>query len=160
MTRAIARDPIYGSGASRDFWPVKTPWRIEGPQAENPKSLISSRFPSLTRVTRGASATERGLLSADAPEPGSLRRAELEATAACSHDGHLRCEVPGCRFDFESVYGEVEAGFAEVHHLRPLAEMDGSVETTLDVPAVVCANCHRMLHLGGECRAMKGLVKK
>src|SRR5271167_4888988 len=69
MTRAIARDPIYGSGASRDFWPVKTPWRIEGPQAENPKSLISSRFPSLTRVTRGASATERGLLSADAPEP-------------------------------------------------------------------------------------------
>jgi len=57
------------------------------------------------------------------------------------------------------VYGELGAGFAEVlHHLRPLAEMDGPVETMLDDPAVVCVNCHRMLHLGGECRAMKGLV--
>ena len=64
------------------------------------------------------------------------------------------------RIYFESVYGEVGAGFAEVHHLRPLAEMDGPVETTLDDLAVVCANCHRMIRLGGECRAMKGLVKK
>jgi hypothetical protein len=60
---------LQGSGASRDFGHVKTRWRIEGPQAENPKCLISSRFLSLTRVTRGASVTELGLSSADAPEP-------------------------------------------------------------------------------------------
>jgi hypothetical protein len=58
-----------GSGASRDFGPAKTSWRIEDPQAAKQKCLISSRFPSLTRVPLSASAAERRLLSADAPEP-------------------------------------------------------------------------------------------
>jgi hypothetical protein len=58
-----------GSGASRDFGPAKTPSRIEDPQAAKQKCLISSRFPSLTRVLLSASAAERRLLSADAPEP-------------------------------------------------------------------------------------------
>jgi hypothetical protein len=58
-----------GSGASRDFGPSKTSWRIEDPQAAKQKCLISSPFPSLTRVPLSASAAERRLLSADAPEP-------------------------------------------------------------------------------------------
>jgi hypothetical protein len=52
------------------------------------------------------------------------------------------------------------AGFAEVQHLRPQAQMDRPVETTLNDLTVVCANCHRMIHLGGECREMTGLVSK
>src|ERR1700687_3279273 len=60
---------IGGSGASRDFGPAKTSWRIEDPQAAKQKCLISSRFPSLTRVPLSASAAERRLLSAGAPEP-------------------------------------------------------------------------------------------
>jgi hypothetical protein len=63
-----------GSGASRDFGPAKTSWRIEDPQAAKQKCLISSRFPSLTRVPLSASAAERRLLSADAPEPLKLPR--------------------------------------------------------------------------------------
>src|ERR1017187_2784939 len=58
-----------GSGASRDFGPAKTSWRIEDPQSAKQKCLISSRFPSLTRVPLSASAAECRLLSADAPEP-------------------------------------------------------------------------------------------
>jgi hypothetical protein len=61
---------LLGSGASRDFGPAKTSWRIDDPQAAKQKCLISSRFPSLTRVPLSASAAERRLLSADAPEPG------------------------------------------------------------------------------------------
>jgi len=90
----------------------------------------------------------------------SLRRTKLAAAIANSKDGRLRCEVPGCGFDFEAVYGGLGTGFAEVHHLSPLAKMDGPVETTLNDLAVVCANCHRMIHLGSECRPMKGLIKK
>ena len=89
----------------------------------------------------------------------SLRRAKVAAAIANSKDGRLRCEVPNCGFDFEAVYGRLGTGFAEVHHLRPLADMDAPVETTLDDLAVVCANCHRMIHLGGECRPMKSLIK-
>lgn len=53
----------------------------------------------------------------------------------------------GCGFDFESKYGERGRGFIEIHHTKPLYEMDG--ETVIDpetdlVP--VCSNCHRMIH--------------
>jgi hypothetical protein len=57
-----------GSGASREFGSAKAAWRIEDSRAANPECLISNRFPSLTRVTFGASAVERRLLSTDAPE--------------------------------------------------------------------------------------------
>jgi hypothetical protein len=54
------------------------------------------------------------------------------------------CEV--CGFSFEQCYGEAGAGFAEVHHLTPLHDTDGIRRTTLEDLAIVCANCHRMLH--------------
>jgi hypothetical protein len=63
--------------------------------------------------------------------------------------GRLPCEV--CGFDFLEVYGALGEGFAEAHHKRSLAEspVNGQV-TSLDDLAIVCANCHRMLHLGPE----------
>ena len=60
--------------------------------------------------------------------------------------GKLSCEV--CGFDFAEVYAEVGEGFCEVHHITPLAEVDGEVETKLEDLAIVCSNCHRMLHRG------------
>ena len=58
--------------------------------------------------------------------------------------GRLSCEV--CTFDFAAFYGPLGDGFAECHHLRPLAEArPGTVNTLRDL-AIVCANCHRMLH--------------
>jgi predicted HNH restriction endonuclease len=117
---------------------------------------------SLAHARTRAAAEEGRIqkrLSVHRSRERSLRAAKLAAAIAKSPDGHLRCEVPGCGFDFEAVYGKLGAGFAEVHHLRPLAQMDGPVETTLGDLAVVCANCHRMIHLGGECRKMTGLVR-
>jgi hypothetical protein len=70
----------------------------------------------------------------------------------------LRCEVAGCRFDFEAVYGAIGAGYAHVHHLRPLSEAEMPVKTTLADLAVVCANCHAMIHLGGACRPLADLI--
>jgi hypothetical protein len=58
--------------------------------------------------------------------------------------GRLACSV--CGFDFFAVYGEIGAEFCEVHHLRPLAESGMEVETRLEDLAIVCSNCHRMLH--------------
>ncbi len=89
----------------------------------------------------------------------SLRRAKLDAFRR-GHHGRLFCEVPGCGFNFETVYGHLGRGFAEVHHLRPLAELDGPISTTLTDLAVVCANCHRMIHRNSECRALEAIVPK
>ena len=49
---------LWGSGASGDFGPEKTGWRTEDRQAAKHTCLISSSFPSPTRVTEGASAAE------------------------------------------------------------------------------------------------------
>lgn len=88
----------------------------------------------------------------------SLRDAKITQAIENSRHGRLLCEVPRCGFDFEDVYGASGRGAAEVHHLTPLASIDHVVETTLDDLAVVCANCHRMIHLGGECKALDKLI--
>jgi 5-methylcytosine-specific restriction protein A len=63
-------------------------------------------------------------------------------------EGVLRCEV--CRFDFTAFYGALGEGYAECHHLTPLAEAGTEARTRLGDLAIVCANCHRMLHRPGS----------
>lgn len=55
--------------------------------------------------------------------------------------GKLACEA--CGFDFKQVYGE---DFAEAHHRAPLSAIEIEVETTPNDLAILCANCHRMIH--------------
>ena len=56
----------------------------------------------------------------------------------------LVCEV--CDFDFAMVYGKLGEGFAECHHRIPLSHLDGESPTRLADLAIICANCHRILH--------------
>jgi 5-methylcytosine-specific restriction protein A len=88
----------------------------------------------------------------------SLRDAKLRAARSANTDSRLRCEVPGCGFDFEEIYGALGRNYAHVHHTRPLADFDGPVLVTLADLAVVCANCHAMVHRGGECRPLHSLI--
>jgi 5-methylcytosine-specific restriction enzyme A len=57
--------------------------------------------------------------------------------------GRLACEV--CGFDFLAAYGTLGHGFMECHHVVPLS-VTGHTITTLRDLALVCPNCHRMLH--------------
>jgi predicted HNH restriction endonuclease len=51
-----------------------------------------------------------------------------------------------CGYDFEATYGIIGQGFAEVHHVVPLADA-GTRETDPRTDlSVLCANCHRMVH--------------
>ncbi|MRG45026.1 HNH endonuclease [Chitinophaga sp. SYP-B3965] len=58
--------------------------------------------------------------------------------------GKLVCEI--CEFDFYERYGELGIGFIECHHRTPLSSLQASSKTSLKDLALVCANCHRMLH--------------
>jgi 5-methylcytosine-specific restriction protein A len=60
--------------------------------------------------------------------------------------GKLACEA--CIFEFEEFYGKIGTGFIECHHLTPLKTFKAESSTTLDDLALVCSNCHRMLHVG------------
>lgn len=60
------------------------------------------------------------------------------------HKGRLDCEV--CDFNFEYFYGQRGKEFIECHHKMPLSKLTPKTITKLDDLAIVCANCHRMLH--------------
>jgi predicted HNH restriction endonuclease len=67
----------------------------------------------------------------------------------------LKCEVPRCGFDFALTYGELGKEFAYVHHLKPLGEAPAEGrKIELNDLAIVCANCHAMIHRGGQCRPL------
>jgi predicted HNH restriction endonuclease len=87
----------------------------------------------------------------------SLRRTKLREALRAS--GRLTCEVRGCGFDFAAVYGGLGDGFAEVYHVVPLAEYDGPRETRLEDLAIVCSNCHRMIHRDGGSRTLEDVAK-
>lgn len=52
-----------------------------------------------------------------------------------------------CGFDFEKKYGELGKGYIEVHHIKPLSDLDEEVVVNPATDLIcVCSNCHRMLH--------------
>ena len=57
----------------------------------------------------------------------------------------LRCEI--CDFSFAAFYGKAAADYCEVHHLVPLGEAEGARKTSLKDLVILCANCHRVVHL-------------
>lgn len=58
--------------------------------------------------------------------------------------GHLSCEV--CEFDFQQRYGDRGKGFIEAHHTKPIETLTDGSKTKLEDLALVCSNCHRMIH--------------
>lgn len=56
----------------------------------------------------------------------------------------LICQV--CEFDFVDRYGDLGEGYIEGHHTKPISEMVENETTKVKDIALVCANCHRMLH--------------
>jgi 5-methylcytosine-specific restriction enzyme A len=69
--------------------------------------------------------------------------AKKKASALKKH-GRLQCEV--CSFDFEAQYGSRGLGFIEAHHTKPLHTLSPGDKTRLEDLALLCSNCHRMVH--------------
>ncbi len=58
--------------------------------------------------------------------------------------GELFCTI--CSFSYSRTYGDLGEGYIEAHHVKPISERDGAEETKVEDLAIVCANCHRMIH--------------
>lgn len=57
----------------------------------------------------------------------------------------MKCMI--CGFDFEEVYGEAGRNYIEVHHMKPLAELEEEVEINPETDLVcICSNCHSIIH--------------
>jgi 5-methylcytosine-specific restriction endonuclease McrA len=72
--------------------------------------------------------------------------------------GRLICEA--CGLDFLSVYGSGGERCCEVHHINPLADADGAVVTRMEDLALLCSNCHRIVHSTSPITTVAELAKK
>lgn len=79
-------------------------------------------------------------------------RALIQAKKANSD---YRCEV--CEFNFEETYGVIGREYILAHHLKAIAV--GPSKTTLDDIALVCANCHAMIHTKNPTISIEELRK-
>lgn len=69
--------------------------------------------------------------------------------------GKLECEV--CSFNFFERYGDLGDGFIECHHKKSVHLLEPNERTKMADLALVCANCHRMLHRSRDGLAVNKL---
>jgi 5-methylcytosine-specific restriction protein A len=80
-----------------------------------------------------------------------VRHSRIERNTAASKKvknilGHI---CMGCGFDFKRIYGDRGKDYIEAHHLTPLHMLPEGKAVSMNPEedfAVLCANCHRMVH--------------
>lgn len=77
---------------------------------------------------------------------------------ALAENKMLNCQI--CGFSFFEKYGEIGEGFIEAHHKNPLSERNGKTKTKREDIALVCSNCHRMLHRGDPTFGIEEIKQK
>ena len=108
------------------------------------EGLVANEGRILTRVHR-VRERNQGLVH--------LKKEQFQDT----HAGHLYCEA--CRFDFADSYPEHGEGFIECHHIKPLSQLQPNTQTSVEDLALLCANCHRMVHYRSPWLTMDGLSR-
>jgi len=121
----------------------------DSPQPWSDRSIVEAEAREGRRLVRIHESRER--------TPGLVK--QLKDKYRASNNGRLPCQV--CGFDFLETYGDVGAGFAEAHHMVPLAEAPkrGRSVSVKDF-TIVCANCHRMLHRSPEFPSIEILRRR
>lgn len=125
-------------GAPRKFWQLAIDQEFEN--NEN----LTGEFPEGKIVERTHKARERN------NQVISLAKEKFK-----KQNGRLFCQV--CGFDFEKVYGDIGKDFIEGHHTIAVSEMTADHKTKVDDIAMLCANCHRMVHKKRPWLTMKNL---
>jgi 5-methylcytosine-specific restriction protein A len=154
ITNFAALDPQYpGAGMSRGGRLDSVVW-----------DQYAVRPLELRQVADAIRAAGGSVLLPAAPEPGeeeieasegrllvrlhqsrerNKRLVARKKATELARQGSLPCEI--CGFDFAATYGPLGEQFIEAHHILPLAKA-GTTTTRLADLALVCSNCHRMLH--------------
>ncbi len=88
----------------------------------------------------------------------SRKLAERKKRQVKSKSGILACEV--CGFEFGVLYGAHGHDFIECHHTKPVSALRADEVTHLDDLALLCANCHRMIHRTKPWLTLEGLKAK
>jgi hypothetical protein len=145
----LFREPVSGADvlASTGFKP---------PRSE--KVVKESLALAVWRSARGKPLTQtdravEGILT----ESRSRSRNAGLRLAALQRAGGV-CE--GCGVNFAKKHGELGRHCLVVHHKRQFKDTDQPVETKLPDLAVVCANCHMMIHVNRDKALTLAQLKK
>jgi 5-methylcytosine-specific restriction endonuclease McrA len=71
--------------------------------------------------------------------------------------GLFACDI--CGFDFEKSYGKRGYKYIEAHHTVPVSEMKKGQKTKLKDIALVCSNCHKILHKSRPWLSIQELIE-
>jgi predicted HNH restriction endonuclease len=87
-----------------------------------------------------------------------VERNSKSSDAAKKAHGY-QCQV--CAFSFEKFYGNVGHDFIEAHHLIPLSDLGLHEKRSYSMNefAVLCSNCHRMIHKWRDPSDLDGFRK-
>jgi hypothetical protein len=89
------------------------------------------------------------------------RIARLAKSKRMQEKKSLGCDA--CGFCFQKKYGARGAGFIEAHHNLPVSQLGARQRTKISDIALVCSNCHRMLHRANpwlSVDALKAIIVK
>jgi hypothetical protein len=155
FAQAVCRTQTF-----RSYWPDQEPlWALSGicwlgsvPTKPSAKDLP----PDFDEETDEETFPEGGTKKAIHRSHERNRQVvKLAKERAWQRDHSLPCEV--CEFSFVENYGELGEEFIEAHHRQPVATLKRGNPTRVEDIALVCANCHRMLHAGGTTLSAKEL---
>ena len=91
------------------------------------------------------------------------RKIERNRTAAANAKIIHGTACQACQLDFAKRYGAIGQDFIEAHHLKPISELEEGVAVKYDVAldfAVLCSNCHRMIHRTEDPSDLEGFKKR
>lgn len=77
------------------------------------------------------------------------RKIERNRTAARQAKKFHGTRCQACELSFPERYGDIGDGFIEAHHLKPISSLEEGIAVAYDIAAdfaVLCSNCHRMIH--------------
>lgn len=144
--------------AVRTLQPIVIPMRVfdtKNYRIVKPTEIKKKVFNTLFSMAQEYIADEDYGFDSDFPEGKEIERKhklrdrnqvviKSAKEAFKQKNGKLYCQV--CGFDFQAKYGEIGSDFIEGHHTVPICELKGEVKTKVEDVALVCSNCHRMLH--------------
>ncbi len=139
-TKTPHPNPVQGSSSGTDSTAIGTV-AVEDDESAFPEGSVTFRI--------------HHHLERDGALPRRAKAARLRES------GTLACEV--CSFDFGRTYGAIGDGFIEAHHRIAVSELTGNESTRLSDLALVCSNCHRMLHRADpqlSIEQLRSLVQK
>lgn len=127
-------------GVARKFWQLNIGQEFES------NTDLDGEFPEGKIIERAHKARERN------SQVVLLAKENFK-----KKNGRLYCQV--CGFDFEEVYGDLGKDFIEGHHTIAVSNMVADHKTKVEDIAMLCANCHRMVHKKRPWLSMNDLDK-